>query len=85
MNKVFTEQIRRNVKVYMEDILVKSLLPTNQVSDLEETVATIGKYGMKLNPKKWMFEIRQGCFLGYMVIDREIKVNPKKVEGIKKM
>lgn len=39
--KLSTKQLGWNVKVYVDDILVKSLLATNLVPDLEETFATI--------------------------------------------
>ena len=37
---------------------------------------------MKLNPSKCMFEVTTGKFLGYMVSQRGIEVNPEKVRAI---
>ena len=37
---------------------------------------------MKLNPSKCMFEVTTGKFLGYMVSQRGIEVNPEKVREI---
>lgn len=82
MDKVFVKQIKQNVKVYMNDILAKSLLSTNLVSDLEETFVIIRRYGMKLNLEKCIFKVRRGRFLRYMMTEWGIESNPKKVEAI---
>lgn len=37
---------------------------------------------MKLNSAKYAFEVSSGKFLGFMVSQRGIKVNPKKVKAI---
>ena len=37
---------------------------------------------MKLNPSKCVFEVTTGKFLGYMVSQRGIEVNPEKVRAI---
>jgi flagellar biosynthesis regulator FlbT len=49
MNKMFREQIGRNMEVYVDDILVKSLLPIDHVGDLQEAFRILKKYRMKLN------------------------------------
>ena len=40
---------------------------------------------MKLNSAKYAFEVSSGKFLGFMVSQRGIKVNPKKVKAILEM
>jgi hypothetical protein len=57
MNKMFQEQIRRNMEVYVDDILVKSILPIDHVNDLQEAFRTLKQYRMKLNPAKCAFEV----------------------------
>lgn len=37
---------------------------------------------MKLNPNKCAFGVRAGKFLGYMVTERGVEVNPEKVHAI---
>ena len=49
MNKMFVHQIRRNVQVYVDDMLVKSLHEDDHLGDLRETFDTIRSYNMKLN------------------------------------
>ena len=82
MNKMFTHQIGRNVQVYVDDMLVKSLRKNDQLNDLQETFDTLRSYNMKLNPSKCVFEVTAGKFLGFMVSQRSIEVNPEKVSAI---
>ena len=50
VNRIFKEQIDRNIEVYMNDILVKSPISRNYVADLKETFDTLRRYQIKLNP-----------------------------------
>ena len=65
VNKMFSKQIGRNMKVY--------------VDDLQETFTTLRRYQMKLNPSKCAFGVASGKFLGFMVSQREIEANLEKV------
>ena len=78
INKMFARQIGMNVQVYVDDMLVKSLREDDHLSDLQETFDTLRAYNMKLNPNKCVFRVTAGKFLGFMVSQRGIKVNPEK-------
>ena len=67
VNHMFHPQIGRNVKVYVDDMLVKSLDKEKHLDDLQETFDTLRRYNMKLNPSKYAFGILLGKFLGFMV------------------
>ena len=82
MNKMFTYQIGRNVQVYVDDMLVKSLHKNDHLNDLQETFNTLRSYNMKLNPSKCKFRVMAGKFLSFMVSQRGIEVNPEKVRAI---
>ena len=79
MNKMFVHQIGRNVQVYVDDMLVKSLCENDHLNDLHETFDTLRSYNMKLNPSKCVFGVTVGKFLSFMVSQRGIEVNPEKV------
>ncbi|XP_075633391.1 uncharacterized protein LOC142605849 [Castanea sativa] len=85
MNKMFTHQIGRNVKVYVDNMLVKSKRENDHLNDLKETFATLRSYNMKLNSSKCAFGVVAGKLLGFMVFQRGIKVNPDKVRAIMEM
>ena len=67
MNKIFMHQLGRNVQVYVNDILMKSVSENDHLSDLQETFNTFWSYNMKLNPSKCVFGVTAGKFLGFMV------------------
>ena len=85
MNKMFAQQIRRNVQVYVDDMLVKSQREENHLEDLKETFNTLRSYIMKLNPGKCAFGVTTGKFLGFMVSQRGIEANPNKIQAIMEM
>ena len=67
MNKMFTHQLGRNVQVYVDDMLVKSVRENDHLSNLQETFNTLRSYNMKLNPSKCVFGVIVRKFLGFMV------------------
>ena len=85
MNKMFAKQIRRNVQVYVDDMLVKSRREEDHLEDLKETFNTLRSYNMKLNPGKCAFGVTAGKFLGFMVSQRGIEANPDKIRAIMEM
>ena len=82
MNKMFAHQIGRNIQVYVNDMLVKSLCEEDHLDDLRETFNTLRSYNMKPNPNKCTFSVAAGKFLGFMVSQRGIEVNPEKIRAI---
>ena len=67
INKMFVQQIGRNVQVYVDDMLVKSRREEDHLEDLKETFNTLRSYNMKLNLGKCAFGVTVGKFLGFMV------------------
>ena len=82
VNHMFRPQIGRNIEVYVDDMLVKSLDEGKHLDDLQETFNTLKRYNMKLNPNKCAFGVALGKFLGFMVSHRGIEENPKKIKAI---
>ena len=82
MNKIFAHQIGRNVQVYMDNMLVKSIREDDHLDDLKETYDTLCSYNMKLNLKKCAFGVTTRKFLGFLVSQRGIEVNPNKIKAI---
>ena len=82
---MFRPQIRQNVEVYVDDMLVKSLDEEEHLDDLQETFDTLRRFSMKLNPSKCVFGVSLGKFLGFMVSHRRIEANPEKIKMILNM
>ena len=70
------------MQVFVDDMLVKSLREDDHLSDLQETFDTLRTYNMKLNSNKCVFGVTAGKFLGFMVSQRGIEVNPEKIRVI---
>ena len=92
VNQMFNKQIGRNVEVYVDDMLIKSREEEDHLDDLRETFNTLRQtfntlkqYNMKLNPSKCAFGVSFGKFLGFIVSQRVIEANPKKVRVILEM
>ncbi|KAL5823397.1 hypothetical protein ACOSQ4_021297 [Xanthoceras sorbifolium] len=74
-----------NMKVYVDDMLTKSLEADNHRADLEETFATLRWYNMRFNPEKCIFGVTSGKFLCFMVHQRGIEANPDKIKAIQEL
>ena len=73
MNKMFAQQLTRNIQVYVNDMLVKSQREEDHLEDLRETFNTLRSYNMKFNPGKCAFRVTVGKFLRFMVSQRGIE------------
>ena len=82
MNKMFSKQIGRNMEVYMGDMHIKSKVKLTHLDDFREIFATLRPYQMKLNPSKCAFGVVSRKFLGFMMSQRGIEENLKKVQAI---
>jgi hypothetical protein len=70
------------MKVYVDDMLVKSIRADRHILDLMKTFWTLIRYGMKLNPSKCAFGISSGKFLGFIVSRRGIEDKLEKVRAV---
>ena len=82
---MFRPQIRWNVEVYVDDMLVKSQDERKHLDDLQETFDTLRQYNMRLNPSKCAFRVSSKKFMGFMVSHRRIEANPDKIQAILKI
>ncbi|KAL5768788.1 hypothetical protein ACOSP7_015333 [Xanthoceras sorbifolium] len=85
VNRIFAPQLGRNMEVYVDDMLTKSLEADDHRADLEETFTTLRQYNMRLNPEKCVFGVTSGKFLGFMVHQRGIEANPDKIKAIQEL
>lgn len=82
MDKVFQNQIGRNVFTYVDKILVKSDTLNNHPKDLKETMQSLEEYDIKLNLVKCSLGVQEGKILGFYVGKNWICHSPKKIEVI---
>ena len=82
MTKMFELQLGKNVKVYIDDMVVKSKLVSEHLTDLASIFEILRKHKLRLNASKCSFGVGSGKFLGYMVTHRGIEVNPDQIKAI---
>ena len=70
------------MKVYIDDMLVKSKESQDHTKHLQEAFELLRAYDMKLNPSKCAFRVCAGRFLGFMVTQRGIEANPAQLKDI---
>ncbi|GKV11132.1 hypothetical protein SLEP1_g22414 [Rubroshorea leprosula] len=75
---VFHAQIGKNLEVYVDDIVVKSLKAEDHLADLGETFNNLRKNRMRLNPAKCIFGVESGKFLE--VLDEPSFTKPRVME-----
>lgn len=71
-NKMFEEQIRRILEVYIDEMLVKLEKTDDHIKHLREMFGILRKYRKKLNLLKCAFGVSSGKFLGFIVNQRGI-------------
>jgi hypothetical protein len=81
----FKRQLNKNVKAYVDDVVVKTRNSDTLIADLEETFASLREYRWKLNLNKCIFGVPSGKLLGFIISHRGIEANPEKISAITKM
>jgi hypothetical protein len=85
IQKCLESQIGKNVEAYVDNVVVKNNDKDDHIADLAETFANLRRYRCKINPEKCVFGVPSGKLLGFMVRHHGIKVNPTKVDPIRRM
>ena len=82
VNRMFQKQIGASMKVYIDDMLVKSNTAELHIAHMAEAFQILKEYNMKLNPAKCAFGVSAGKFLGFIVNNRGIVANPEKIKVV---
>ena len=82
ITKMFESQMGKNIKVYIDNMVVKSKIVFEHVGDLANIFKILRGHKLRLNASKCSFGVGSGKFLGYMVTHRGIEVNPDQVRAI---
>nr|GEW86546.1 reverse transcriptase domain-containing protein [Tanacetum cinerariifolium] len=82
VDTTFQSQIEKNLEAYADYMVIKSNNEKVLIEDIVETFDNLRRINMMLNPKKCLFGVEKGIFLGNMVISEGIRDNPKKTKAI---
>jgi hypothetical protein len=85
MNLIFHDLLGKVMEVYIDDVVIKSVSFEQHLADLRTTLERMKKYGLRMNPFKCAFGVSTSRFLGFIVHEHGIQIDPKKVESIHKL
>jgi hypothetical protein len=83
MNLIFHNLVRVLVEVYIDVVVFKSVGFEEHMTDLKLSLERMKKYGLWMNPLKCAFRVTSGRFLGFIVHEHGIQIDPIKIESIK--
>jgi hypothetical protein len=83
--KCLESQIGKNVKAYIDLVVVKTTVEDDLIADLAQTFANLRRYRWKLNPEKCVFGVPSSNLIGFMVRHHGIEANSTKVDAIRWM
>src|SRR6266508_1545123 len=73
------------MEAYIDDVIIKSWVKEDLLSDLSEMFENLRRFRWKLNPEKCVFGVPSGKLLSFIVSYRGIKANLKKLKDIFRM
>jgi hypothetical protein len=82
-NLIFHEMLGNTVEVYIDDILVKSTEFSSHLADLRKAFDKMRRYGLKMNPRKCAFGVSAGKFLGFVIHEHGIEIDPDWIKSIR--
>jgi hypothetical protein len=77
MNLIFHVLLGIIVEVYIDDIVVKSASIKSHLADLRLAFEKMRRYGLNMNPLKCAFGVSAGKFLGFIVHEKGVEIDPK--------
>ena len=85
MVALFHDMMHREIEVYVDDMIAKSKTKEEHLVNLRKLFERLRKYQLRLNPAKCTFGVKSGKLLGFIVSQKGIEVDPKKVKAILEM
>ena len=85
MQRCLHDQLGRNMEAYIDDVIIKSWVKEDLISDLSETFTNLRRFRWKLNLKKCVFGVPSGKLLGFIVSYCGIEAKPEKLKDIFKI
>uniref|UniRef100_A0A2N9I5K1 Uncharacterized protein n=1 Tax=Fagus sylvatica TaxID=28930 RepID=A0A2N9I5K1_FAGSY len=85
MTAMFHDMMHKEIEDYVDDIVVKSKKREDHLGILRRVFDRCRLYKLKMNPLKCAFGVSAGKFLGFLVHNRGIDVDPAKASVIATM
>ena len=85
MDMVFQGMHWKSVLTFIDDICVFSATYEDHVRDVREVLDRVKKFGLRLQPGKCSFFKKELHYLGHIVSDQGVALDPAKTEALKPM
>ena len=82
---IFHDMMHKEIEDYVNDIVLKSKIKEDHLAILRKVFERCQLYKLRMNPLKCAFGVTAGKFLGFLVYQRGIDVDPSKVQAIATM
>ena len=73
------------MEVYIDDMVVKSKQESWHIEDLQGTFEVLRQHKLHLNAEKCVFGVGAGKFLGYLITNRGIEINPDQIDAVRRL
>ena len=70
------------VVIYLDDVIVFSGSDDEHLEHLQKPFQKCKKFGLSLNPKKYLFALEEGKLLAHIFYKQGVKIDPTRVEAI---
>jgi hypothetical protein len=85
MNLIFHDLLGFLMEVYIDNVVVKLVRIEDDMTDLKLSLERMKKFELRMDPLKFAFGVTSGKFLGFVVHEHGIQIDPKKIELIGKI
>jgi hypothetical protein len=85
MNLIFHDLLEIILEIYINDVVVKSDSMDSHLANLCLALERMCQYELKMNPLKYTFGVSAGLFLGFIIHEHDIEIDPMKIESINKV
>jgi hypothetical protein len=83
MNLIFHKLLGNTMEIYIDDIIVKLAEFSSHIADLRKAFDKMCRYGLKMNPRKCTFGVSAGKFLGFIIHEHGIEIDPDRIKSIR--
>ena len=85
MTRMFQDKIRRTMKMYIDDMVVKSKQESQHIKNLQGTFEVLWQHKFRLNAEKCIFGVGASKFLGYLITNWGIEINPDQIDVVRRL
>ena len=85
MDYAFNELIGKIIEIYEDDLTVFSKERSDHVTHLRKVFERCKMYGISLNPATSILGVDEGKLLGHIISKDGVKIDPERVEAIKRV